>query len=193
MVTTIEDLRSLSIHVLKRLGMLSDGFFGILEWKQSGEVVAAIRIYARISGGVSAVVLQYNLTYTGETVTDRINLRRLKSNLPGHTGGYWMFICPVTGSLCRVLYLLNGHFVSRKALPKGVIYKCQTCTPGFRTIGRVFDYDDAIGELYGILLKPYGKKFYRGKPTRIAMRLLNKERRCDNAFRGWSLQQRRGK
>ncbi len=190
MATTIEDYRSFSIHDLKRLGMLCDGFLGSLEWTQSGEVVASIRIYTRISGGVSAVVLQYNLTYTGETVTDRINLRRLKSNLPGHTGGYWIFVCPVTGNPCRVLYLQDGHFVSRKALPKGVIYKCQTCTGYFQTIGRAFDYEDAIAELYGKLLKPYGKKLYRGKPTRTARRLLNKETRSDKALNVWSLQQR---
>jgi len=193
MATTIEDFKNFSTHVLKRLGMLRDGFNGSMNWTQNGEIVSTIGLFVRLSGNTPTVILNYTITNTGEGVLDLVKLRYQKSNLPGHTGGYWMFVCPVTGSPCRVLYLYDGHFMSRKALPKGVIYKCQTCTRGFRTIGRVFDYEDAIGKLYGILLKPYGKKFYRGKPTRIAMRLLNKERRCDNAFRGWSLQQRRGK
>ncbi len=193
MATTIEDYRRFSIHDLKRLGMLRDDFNGSMNWTENGKPVSTIGLFVRLSGSTPTVILQYTITQTGEGVLDLVKLRYLKSNLPGHTGGYWMFVCPVTGNLCRVLYLHNGHFMSRKALPKGVIYKCQTCTPGFRTIGRVFDYEDAVGKLYGILLKPYGKKFYRGKPTRIVTRLFNKERRCDKAYRGWSLQQRRGK
>jgi len=192
MMEKIEDFRRLSIHDLKRLGMLRDGFFGSLEWTQSGEVVAAIRIYARMSGGVSAVALQYNLTYTGETVTDRINLRHQKSNLPGHTGGYWLFICPVTGNPCRVLYLHNGHFVSRKALPKGVIYKCQTYAGTYRAMNLAFDYSEAVSKLNEATLKPYWKELYRGKPTRATRRLMKKEDRYEQALKGWYLQQRRG-
>jgi|GEM_PF-2577032 len=96
-----------------------------------------------------------------------------------------MFICPVKGKPCRVLYVHGGHFKSREALPPGTLYKCQTLTGYFRTIGRAFDYYDTMAALGNTLRKPYGKMFYRGKPTRKTNRLLRIEERYEReVFQG---------
>jgi hypothetical protein len=116
---------------------------------------------------------------------DLVKLRHRKSNLPGHTGGNWMFVCPVTCKPRRVLYLHDGHFKSREALPPGTLYKCQTFTSYFRTIGRAFDYYDALAALGNTLRKPYGKMFYRGKPTRKTNRLMKIDDRYEKVVFQW--------
>ena len=116
---------------------------------------------------------------------DLVTLYQQKSNLPGHTGGYWMFVCPVTCKPRRVLYLHDGHFKSREALSPVTLYKCQTLTGYFRTIGRAFDYYDTLAALGNTLRKPYVKMFYRGKPTRKTNRLMKIEERYEREVFQW--------
>jgi len=181
MAEQIEDFRRFSIHDLKRLGMMCNGFNGSLNWTSNGQIISTIGLYVGLSGSASAVTLHYTLTHTGEKVMDFVSLHFQKSNLPNHAGGYWMFLCPVTGNPCRMLYLHDGHFKSRKALPLGTVYKCQTYTGFSQVISRAFGYEDAVEELTQALLKPYGKEMYRGKPTRMVRRLIKKEYRSQRA------------
>lgn len=190
MTTSIEDYRSFSIHDLKRLGMLCNGFGGILSWTQGKKTCSSLRIQVFLSDSKPGIVLYYTFANSGESVLDTVKLHFQESNLPGHTGGYWMFVCPVTGKPCRVLYLHNGHYVSRRALPKGVIYKCQTFTGCFRIIGRIFNTEDTIESLYKSLLKPYRKKHYRGKPTRTAQRLMKAESKYGEVLSAWKVPKR---
>jgi hypothetical protein len=90
----------------------------------------------------------------------------------------------------RVLYLHEGHFISREALPPGTLYKCQTTSAYSRKIGRVFDYSDTMGALGDTLRKPYGKMFYRGKPTRKTKRLMKIEGRYEREVFQWLREQR---
>jgi len=193
MTDTIEDFRRFSVHDLKRLGTLRDGFNGSIYWTSGGEKVASIGLFVRLSGDAPTAILHYTVRHTGEKVVDVVKLRFVKSNLPGHTGGYWMFVCPVTGSPCRMLYLHDGHFVGRKALPPGTVYECQTHTRYFQTVARTLDYLDAVGKLNTVAQKPYWKELYRGKPTRFTKRLTDKENRYERALRVWAWQQRQGK
>ena len=185
MATNIEDLRRFSIHDLKRLGMLRDGFNGSMNWTQNGETVSTIGLYICLSGNAPTMVLYYNIIHTGEAVQDLVKLRHQKSNLPCQTGGYWMFICPVTRNPCRVLYLHGGHFISREALPPGTLYKCQTMSAFSRTIGYAFTYSDMKDELTATLQKPYGKMYYRGKPTRKTNRLMRIDERYEQIVFKW--------
>ena len=189
MATTVEDLRRFSVHDLKRLGMLRDGYNGWLQWPDNKGGGSTIVLTVRLSGDNPAALLQYTMTQAGEQVNDLVKLRFQKSNLPNHAGGYWLFVCPVTGNLCRVLYLDSGHFKSRKALPPGTIYKCQTHTVYFRTITRAFDYHDALVAISSTLAKPYGKEVYRDQPTRKAKQGMGKIARYERAMKGWLAQQ----
>jgi len=184
MATTIEDFRRFSVHDLKRLGMLRNGYNGWLKWSDNEGGGSTIVLTVELSGDNPAVLLQYTMTHTGERVNDLVKLRFQKSNLPGHNRGFWVFVCPVTGNPCRMLYLDSGHFKSRKALPPGTIYKCQAYRGSLQNIARTFDYYDAIATLDGTLQKPYGKTSYRGKPTRTVKRLMRKEGRLERAYRG---------
>lgn len=185
MATTIEGYRRFSIHDLKRLGMLRNGFGGLLNWKQGGETLSSIRIQVVLSGTTPGLVLYYTFTNSGKSVLDTVKLHFQKSNLPGHNGGYWMFVCPVTGKPCRVLYLHQGHYIGRKALPKGTIYNCQTYTGCFQTIGRIFDTEETIKSLSEVLGRPYGKMYYRGKPTRKAVQLMKAGKKHTIAVQSW--------
>lgn len=175
----IEGFRRLSMHDLKRLGMLRDGFNGSIYWTSGGEKVASIGLFVRLSGDAPTAVLHYTLTGTGEKVADAVKLCHLKSNLPDRTGGYWMFVCPVTGRPCRMLYLHDGHFKSRKALPPGTVYECQTYTGYSQLISRALGYGDTVEALDEMLRKPYAKELYRGKPTRLTKRLMKVESRYE--------------
>ncbi len=186
----IEDLRRFSIHDLKRLGVLRDGFSGLLNWIEKGEPVASIGLSVRLSGDHPAVMLNYTLTQTGEAVQDLVELRFQKSNLPTPAGGYWIFVCPVTRKPCRVLFFHRGHFVSRKALPHGTLYMSQTISPNFRKFGQIFDCYDTMNELSNHLLKPYGKRSYRGKPTEKTERLIKVEERYGQVMVQWLREQR---
>lgn len=192
MITNIEDLRRFSIHDLKRLGMLRDSFNGSMNWTQNGEKVASIGLRVRLSGEEPAVLLHYTLTDTKEVVADWVRLHYQPSNLPGHTGGYWMFICPEKDKPCRVLFLHDGHFKSRQALPPGTLYKCQTTTAYFRNIGRIFDCEEMKTALNDTLRKPYGKMFYRGKPTRKTRRLMEIKDRNEKVVFQWLRAQNKG-
>jgi len=183
MAEQIEDFRRFSIHDLKRLGMLCNGFNGSLCWKADGQTVASIGLFVRLSGDTPTALLHYTMTHTGEKVADLIKLRFVKSNLPDRAGGYWMFVCPVTGNPCRMLYLHGRHFVGRKALPPGTVYECQTYTGYSQLISRTFGYGDAVEALDEMLRKPYAKELYRGKPTRTVKRLMKKENRYERATR----------
>ena len=57
MATTVEDFRRFSVHDLKRLGMLRDGFNGWLNWTSEGETVSTIGLTVRLSGNDPAVLL----------------------------------------------------------------------------------------------------------------------------------------
>lgn len=173
MVTTFDDFRSFSTHDLKRLGFLQNYFCGILNWLRGSEVTSSIRITAFLSSQKSCLSLWYRFN-NGETVSDEIYLQFVKSNLG--RGGYWMFICPVTGKCCRKLYLHNGHFKSRAALPPGILYESQNVNMSFRPIRYLFQHEDQCEALEKAISKPYAKKTYRGKPTRLVKRLENKWR-----------------
>jgi len=191
MPTTVEDFRFFSVHDLKRLGMLRDRYNGWMNWTENEKAVSSIGLSIHLSGAEPFMLLDYTLTYIGEKIADTVKLRFLQSNLPNHTGGQWMFICPITGNPCKILYLHNGHFKSRKALPRGTIYKSQTHMVSFRTVVRALDYFEALVALNQTLRKPYAKELYRGEPTRTAKRWVGKIMRYEQAMKGWILQQER--
>lgn len=187
MASLIEDFRRFSIHDLKRLGMLYHGYKGTLHWKEGEEVVSSIGVSIQLFNPDPFILLEYTIRDTKEEIKDWVHLICQESNLPGCTEGYWMFICPVTGEPCKILYLDDGHFKSRKALPPGSIYKSQTQKGQWRMFSRVYDYSDAVAELDKEFMRPYRKFEYRGKPTRKMRRLMEKEAKYDWAMRGWFL------
>lgn len=146
-------------------------------------VLTQYRMMQRRRKTLLQVLLAHYISAPG--FNDLVKLRHRKSNLPGHTGGNWMFVCPVTCKPRRVLYLHDGHFKSREALPLVTFYKCQTTSAYFRIIDWIFDYEEMKTALNDTLSKPYGKMFYRGKPTRKTSRLMKIDDRYEKVVFQW--------
>ena len=140
---------------------------GVVRWKRGGGLVAAIG-FATDTRGVPVARLSYN--YNGQDVTDTIALRWKRSNLRADTThGYYYFVCPVTGTLCRKLYLVNGRFIGRRAFRP--LYQDQTKSHTERvglvsTLERIFKGQELANqprrrEYYNGKLTPYGRKMQK--------------------------------
>jgi hypothetical protein len=152
--TIVEDCRRVGISDLKRLGYLKDGqtVGGTLRWGDGSSV----------SVRVDTVMFEIRFEYTWQKKHELkylVNLCGKTANLG--FGIVWYFRCPVTNGLCRNLYLHNGYFVSRRAIPS-IMYRKQVESKKYREIVRM--YGAAMNDEYRYP-KKYAKLHYRGKPT----------------------------
>ena len=92
-------------------------------------------------------------------------LEKAPSNLG--KGFKWYFRCPFTDKLCMKLYLHNGTFMHRRAI-KGGMYSKQTYSKNDRRLIQQYEKLFLIERLYEKLCQPYAKKYYKGKPTKLA-------------------------
>lgn len=162
MYTTIDDYLTLSIADLKRMGFLrADALVrGNIRFSVRGEERAAVGA-ATDTRGVPVFKLAY--LCNGKPVDAVIYLRWKRSNLnPESNNGYYYFVCPRTGKLCRKLYIVNGEFMGRQAF--NPIYKKQTYSHRRRN-DVFFNYLDVIDETDRITKARYRRETYRGKPT----------------------------
>ena len=126
---------------------------------------------------VGCLHLRYSVN--GKPYSYDIGVVEHKSNL-GIEGSYFYFVCPSTSRLCRNLYLYNGVFVSRFAIP-GAIYESQEYQSSLsRAMSALFDSEKEI--------KRYGKEYYRGKITPYGKRLEKAYNRLKKArLQGWQI------
>ena len=162
---TIDGYLTLSVADCKRLGYLApqETRAGAIVWKRGCVAVASIG-FATMTQGVPMARFSYE--YQGRTMTYDVALRWKRSNLsPDSLNGYYYFVCPETGALCRKLYLVNGRFVSREAFRP--LYYQQTLSRKERAAtAPLRDYlaaDDLINqrfrrETYRGRTTPYGRK-----------------------------------
>lgn len=157
---------------LNRFGWKS----GTMTWRVWDNITAQVDYGVQYAP--DEVFLQLSYTHNGEVRTYRILLEQQNSNLG--KGVVWYFRCPTTGQRCRKLYLYNGWFMHRKAVPG--MYEAQTHSKRWRREKRVYDavYDlrDVEAELY----KPNSKQTYRGKTTRRFSRIEKKLIRMETAI-----------
>jgi hypothetical protein len=150
--TIIEDCRCIKISDLKRLKYLEKESmkYGLFQWGKENS----------ISVVVDTVKCEMRLQYTYQQCHEMnytVALYRRSANLGFSV--IWYFRCPKTNRLCRKLYLYNGCFVSRRAIPDAM-YRQQT--ENKRT--RYFSVIGAILQDRGEI-KKYAKLYYRDKPT----------------------------
>jgi len=158
--TTIEDLLRFSVADLKRLGYIQPGraVEGVLTWfGVDGRPTAEIRVTFDANPDAPAMRLRFNCD--GRPVDYWTRLVFMPSRL--NRGGYYMFVCPVTGRNCRKLYFVGGRFVSRFAFR--ALYEKQTQSRAQRKAMR--DYLELIDRIDQIQSARYRKETYRGKPT----------------------------
>ncbi|MDR3236526.1 MAG: hypothetical protein LBT48_07385 [Prevotellaceae bacterium] len=150
--TIIEDCRRIKISDLKRLKYLEQNSvkYGLLQWGEENS----------ISVIVDTVKCEMRLQYTYQQrheINYTVALCRRPANLG--FGVVWYFCCPKTNRLCRKLYLYNGCFVCRHAIP-GAMYRQQTESKKIR-------YFSVIGAILQdrCEFKKYAKLYYNDKPT----------------------------
>ncbi len=106
----------------------------------------------------------------------KIRLLNKPSNLG--KGVLWYFICPVTGEVCRKLYLGTKYFVHREAL-QGGYYSKQTRSKKYRDIVRVFGAGFKADDLYDEIYSKHFRRFYNGKPTKRFLKIIKELRRLE--------------
>ena len=166
-MATIHDYYTFSVASLKRLGFLREyaAISGRLVWKQDGEVVASVGA-ATDTRGVPVLKLSY--TYYGEPRDMTISLRWKNSNLNPESGhGYYYFVCPRTGKLCRNLYLVDGWFMGRAAFKP--LYPQQAQSHAKRD--GALAWFDSISRVDDLRAEPYRRETYRGKITPYGRRV----------------------
>ena len=89
-----------------------------------------------------------------------------------------MCFLPQTKKRCRKLYLIEGYFLHRNAF-NGCMYECQTHSKNYRQMGRVFGSYFGIDKCYDEIYSKHFKKFYKGKPTKRYLKLLNQINRVE--------------
>lgn len=158
---TIEDLLTLTVTDLKRLGFLRVGekHGGAVKWERGGERIASIYVITDCTGELGKCRLVYEHP-DGKISDYTLYLWFKQSNLNAEQGFYY-FRCPVTGRTCRKLYLVGGRFISRYAFR--ALYAKQRYSKAQRTelltvLKEWNDYEQLAAQ-------PYRKRTYRGKPT----------------------------
>lgn len=158
---TIEKYLCLTVTDCKRLGFLrpNETKTGSIVWRRDGGVIASVG-FATKTTGVPLARFSYEANGTPQNYD--VALRWKRSNLnPATEHGYYYFVCPVTGALCRKLYLVGGRFVSRHAFR--ALYEQQTFSKSRRR--NLAPYRDllAVDEL--VYNQRYRRETYRGNLT----------------------------
>ncbi len=162
---TIEDYLTLSTSDLKRLGYLPKrgACSGGISWNRGGRIVASIGV--QVDTAAETPFIRFVYTANGSPVDFSTPLRFAPSNL--QKGGFYYFVCPVTGRSCRKLYLVGSRFVSRFAFR--ALYEKQTQSSADR--GGIYGYLDAVSKLDAITQQPHRKMYYRGQLTPYGRRV----------------------
>ena len=157
---TIDRYLSLSVTDCKRLGFFRPNEIqtGRVYWKRDGATVASIGFGTKTTG---APVACFSYEYNGQPVAYDVALRWKRSNLnPDTEHGYYYFVCPDTGALCRKLYLVDGRFVGRKAFH--ALYRDQNKSHKERRVTGAWHDLLAVDDLCN---QRYRRETYRGRLT----------------------------
>lgn len=158
---TIDRYLCLTVSDCKRLGFLrpNETKTGSIEWRQNGAVVASVG-FATKTTGVPLARFAYEVN--GEPRAYDVALRWKRSNLNTDTeNGYYYFVCPSTGALCRKLYLVDGQFVSRRAFR--ALYEQQRFSRNQRREREPLRVLLAVDDL--VFNQRYRRETYRGNLT----------------------------
>ena len=184
-LSTIEDLITLSVTDCKRLGFFAPDALakGSVKWTKGGTTSAEV-LFATDLREEPTAYLAYN--YNGEPREYKIGLRWHASNLD-EKQGYFYFICPKSGKSCRKLYLVNGEFVSREET--NMKYHKQILSHNQR--GGIVTFLKLIDKIENVANQKYRRTTYRGIQTPYG-RLLEKLETQYGRFQGALLAYRRG-
>ena len=152
----INERLSVSIGELARFVRNKGQKEGDIKWSSGASVGFTFDTYK------SLLVLKYTYQQT-ESVEEPIKIVRTATNL--HNGLQCFALCPVTGKLCRKLYLYGSLFVSRYAIPEHYA-SCNRSRKqrDFESAFSIIKYGENIKYRKGYYkgrLTPYGKKYFK--------------------------------
>ena len=158
-MVVFEDLHTIQVCDLKRRGMFQRTGKGFVELVRGRKW--SFRIGEDGTGQITAECLKTQRKYL-------ILLIAKPSNLG--VGKLWFFVCPFTRKKARKLYLQNGIFRSRTAVRNG-FYEQQIRSRKDRSMFSFLEIAWSEENEW----KKWGKKTYRGKPTKAYLNYLAKE------------------
>jgi hypothetical protein len=113
-IGNVEEMLTLDIRVLRRLGVVRPGecTCDTVQWSIGGLSASSVRLRVDLSdierGGVMAII--------GEMPNGAIKQHVAIEMVPSPFGGHrCYFICPITSRRCEVIYYAGGRFGSREA------------------------------------------------------------------------------
>ncbi len=153
-----------------------------LVWTNAqNEKVSSIQLLANWTEDEGRYIrLKYTLTKygTGEQFDYdyKIYLTSVPSNLG--KGEVLYFLCPVSNRRCRVLYRAYGYhkWKSREAYDNRLYYECQLSSKLDYANDRYWKLKRQLDKIYE---EKYIKYFYKGKPTKRALRIKKTEEERD--------------
>lgn len=138
-----------------------------LSWSRNGVKTGSIFISVDTYGKQPSIELKYQ--FRDEPRKYKIQLVSMPSNLG--KGEIWYFLCPVTKKRCRKLYSIGGYFLHREAF-NGCMYESQTHSKHYRNFDKQFGGIFKRERLYEELYSKHFKKFYKGKPTKRYIKIM---------------------
>ena len=169
--TLYNECKTVSITKLKLWGYLCPNQLQIggIKWSIDGCKTGSIDILIDMRTDHPFVELSYKIE--GTPIKYKVELKAVPSNIG--KGICWYFICPHTKKACRKLYLVGEYFLHRTAF-EGCFYEKQTESHKSRNLSKwldgLFGVDTAHEQIYSKHFTP----FYKGKPTKAYLRLLQK-------------------
>ncbi|GAE64567.1 hypothetical protein H3Z85_03450 [Chryseobacterium indologenes] len=168
----IERLKCISISDLRKLGYLEPNVFlnkSIYWTNQNGDRTSSIAVIIDTNETKGSITFDYTYNQS-QKINYTVQLMTRPSNLGN--GLLWFFVCPSTFKVCRKLHLNCGYFLHRTAF-SDLYYEKQLHSKRWREWDKSFGacLDDGV---YEELHKKYFKKFYKGKPTKRYLKLMEK-------------------
>jgi len=148
---------------------------GTLNWSINGNPTGSISIEVNTINHPYYITLNYN--YNDEPRNYRVYFVSTPSNLG--KGEILYFLCPHTNKKCRKLYSIGGYFLHRNAF-NGVMYESQIVSKKWRDLDKNFGAYFKTDQLYFELHSKHFTKYYKGKPTKKYLRILEQLKRAEN-------------
>ncbi|HWI93243.1 MAG TPA: hypothetical protein VNT20_18320 [Flavisolibacter sp.] len=133
------------------------------------EVVATIHATVNTDTGTGNDYVDLEFWINGKLKIQRIELIAKKIKLTG--GHEFFFGCPMTGKRKRKLFLHDGRFVSRQAIPHGYYLsevQSKKYRNGIRDLKRMIRYQNTMKQGK----KSNFKKHYAGNPTKRYLKVI---------------------
>lgn len=148
---------------------------GTITWSINGNETGSISIKVNTHSQQPYITLDYK--YRDEPRNYEVRLVSMPSNLG--KGLIWYFLCPQTNKRCRKLYSIGGYFFHRDAF-FNCMYDSQTKSKKWRELERLFGGYFVLDKYYEQLYSKHFKKFYKGKPTKRYLSLIQKIEDAEN-------------